>query len=261
MSSMARFRFMTDDSICCEVVTGNDTSRGAALVLLGFPATIGESPLTAFIVDTGFAVVQPHYAGTYDSAGAFTPESARSTVDSVVRALSAGSVRDLKSQQTRELPPEVTLCVGYSFGAHIAFHVLHTLNRLEHLLLLSPAVTYGDDKTGFESEDLEFMDYVKRSRPLTYRIGDIKFWKALFDGHDNHFTSTEHAFKVGAVVGSNDSSIDADKLGAGLPDVLERAAPNANYSKLLRVNGGGHSAGSLLNQSTTNRLKSLIIDG
>ncbi len=183
---MARFRYFTDEGICVEVFEGPGPSSPIAMVLLGMPATIGESEVTRLLNSEGFTVVQPHYAGTYDSAGEFHPAAAVMTARAVAKSLVDGEVIDVKNQVSRTIASSIALLVGYSFGAHVACHALHSINA-QGLLLISPAISYGTTETGFKSEDITFLDYVTRSRPYTYRIGNRAEWKSLFQGDLNSF--------------------------------------------------------------------------
>lgn len=255
---MPRFRFITDSGTCAEVYEPADGTIGTALVLLGFPATIGESALTRFLQGSGLTVVQPHYAGTYDSDGLFTPESAIATVADIAEALSRGTVVDIKRMTSRSVPGPARVCVGYSFGAHVACHSLVSLATTTELVLLAPAVTYGDDNTGFSTEDLSFMDYVARSRPHTYRLGERTEWAELFGGRHNDFDPSHGQLRsVHAFVGELDESINATQLRAGLPRIIGRIAPAA-VTETHTVEGAGHSSTALLTPDTKSVLARLL---
>lgn len=256
---MARYRFITESGICCEVMSPKQSLMETAMVLLGFPATIGESALTNFLQELGFVVVQPQYPGTYDSSGVFTPDSATSSVTDVVRGLGRGFVTNLKRLDKQAIPALTSVCVGYSFGAHIALHALAGLPDVRHLVLLAPAVTYGDSATGFDSEDLSFMEYVSRSRPHTYRLGNMDRWSELFSGRRNGFPSASggNLQSVHAFVGDLDGSIVASRLAVGLPQVMESIAPGVETTVHV-VEGAGHSSSQLLNADTRTRIRELI---
>lgn len=237
---MGRYRFFTESGVCVEVFEAADET-GTALVLLGMPATIGESALTRLLNQAGYTVLQPHYPGTYDSRGEFTPREAAESINEIVAAVGHGSVLDAKNNAARAIRNHVDVTIGYSFGAHIA---LRTGIPSRHLLLISPAVAYGTDSTGFGEEDASFLDYPSRSRPLTYRVGDTEEWGAFYRGEQNRFELSEsQCLKALVVYGSEDSSLQSDRLEAGIDELLSR---HGIETRFLRIDGGGHSASSLL---------------
>src|SRR5579859_2393516 len=101
---MTRFRFEYKGIIVdvCEPKSGN--TEHAAIFLYGFPATISENAATDLLLSCGLTVLQPHYPGTYDSKGHFSPQSAIDMVSELVEALSCGQVYDLKNDSVRAIP-------------------------------------------------------------------------------------------------------------------------------------------------------------
>lgn len=258
---MPRYRFFTSQDICVEVVEPHGDSKGNALILLGMPATIGETAITATLTSHGWTTLQPHYHGTYDSGGLFSPASAADTVRSVTRAVEAGEVIDVKSNQTRNIAPAVSLVVGYSFGAHVAFRTLAEFNDLKAVLLLSPAIAYGDGSTGFSSEGVDFLDYLSRSRPYTYRLADKSEWQRFYSGLDNSFPakadSTAEPITIMAYVGSKDESIDADRLAVGLTALVADVLGVGTTCSVKVVQGAGHSSGDLLTDQIRSEIGAL----
>lgn len=243
---MGRFRYFTDDHQCVEVFEGPHADSPLALVLLGMPATIGESELSNFLNELGFTVLQPHYSGTYDSDGQFTPKTAISSIISCLGSIQLGEVLDVKSGQNRKIPRKITCLIGYSFGAHIAFHVIPEVTP-KTLLLISPAISYGSDDTGFKSEGVSFYGYMQKSRPKTYRMGPISDWHSLFSAQLNTFPkATNLSLKIVTVVGAGDPSIDRVKLEQGLRNLTEYNLPGSSTLETIVAPQGAHSIRSIL---------------
>lgn len=258
---MARYRFFTSQNVCVEVVEPRGESKGNALILLGMPATIGETALTAVLTSQGWTTFQPHYHGTYDSDGLFSPASAAETVRSVARAVATGEVLDVKSNRARKIAPNISLLAGYSFGAHVAFKTLAEFSDLRVLLLLAPAIAYGDDSTGFSAEGIGFLDYLSRSRPHTYRLADRSEWQGFYSGLDNNFSpradSMAEPFTVIAYVGSDDNSIDADRLTAGLTGLVSGVLGDGTTCGVKVVAGAGHSSAEILTDQVRSEIGAL----
>ena len=101
---MSRFRFI-EKGLCCDVYYNKKKNIDkCALFLYGFPATIGSNNLTEVLVDRGYTVLHPHYYGTYDSMGDFSPQSAFETVKTIVEIVKDSLVKNLKSTLMYKLP-------------------------------------------------------------------------------------------------------------------------------------------------------------
>ena len=156
----------------------HSNNEKCALFLYGFPATVGSNKLTELMVDCGYTVLHPHYYGTYDSIGDFTPFSAFDTVKEIVKITRKSTVRNLKSNADYLLPKKISICIGYSFGAFVLKNAVHVLVDLENVLLISPVMSNNPlNRLCWVNENgQDHLDYVIRTRPLTYRIKDKTDW-------------------------------------------------------------------------------------
>jgi pimeloyl-ACP methyl ester carboxylesterase len=255
---MARYRFVYKGIMCDTYEPSNGSAKEVALLLYGFPATIGENAATDFLRANGFLVLQPHYPGTYDSEGAFTPQSAVDMVSLIAEALSHGNVHDVKRNSTRSVPGRISVCVGYSFGCIVALRSLPYLTTLRSLLLVSPAISYGKAEvdSGFEEEGPPFIDYVRRSRPFTYRLGDNTSWDAFYNGAFNRPSGEPPGslHSVLGLVGSDDSSFDLEVLLRNFDPIVRTYVGRYPGVQLLTVEGAGHSINDLITESTSSKL-------
>ncbi len=248
---MKRFRFLVSDQMCDVYEPDAPTALGrCAVYLLGMPATLGATPITDQLVKAGYHVLQPHYPGTYDSAGFFSPTKSIEAIQHLIGAATSAPVIDLKSQKSKSLPSRLDVCVGQSFGAFVALRVAASTKSIEDLLLFSPAITYGQGATscGFLEDGPSFISYVRRSRPLTYRLGSDRSWNDLYDGLLDTPASRGvdgGLRRIVGVVGTEDELFALDQLTSRF-DSLVRAHVNPVATTSLEVvTGGGHSTDSL----------------
>jgi pimeloyl-ACP methyl ester carboxylesterase len=255
---VSRFRFVYKGIMCDTYEPSNGPAKEAALLLYGFPATIGENAATELLRASGFLVLQPHYPGTYDSEGTFTPQSAVDMVSTIVEALSHGNVHDVKRDSMRSVPGRISLCVGNSFGCIVALRALSYLSTLRSLLLVSPAISYGKAQvdSGFQEEGPAFIDYVRRSRPFTYRLGDKTPWDAFYSGAFNKPNGEPPGSlrSVLGVVGSEDSSFDIEVLRRNFNSIVRNYVGQYSEVQLLTVEGAGHGINDLVTASTSSKL-------
>ena len=71
---MKRDRIIVD-GICIDVMHSGKTPKSCAIYFYGFPGSIGVNALTEKLVQSDIMLLQPHFPGTYDSAGEFAPSS------------------------------------------------------------------------------------------------------------------------------------------------------------------------------------------
>jgi esterase/lipase len=248
---MARYRTRIDGTTIDVYEKVKGKSKKTALVLLGFPATLGETKLTKLLVEQDYCVVVPHYPGTYDSDGEFTPSNSIDMVEHICSGLKSPVV-NLKTNSPISISENVELIVGYSFGAFVAVNSLFHVNTIKKALFISPALVYGESviDMGFTEEGEAFLDYIKRTRPHTYRMGSIDEWHQFYSGQYNEFESivnTSTSLSILSLIGKEDGSIDFTSY-ADNSDKFFRYYFNPTLNEIICVDEAGHSLGGIFNK-------------
>jgi pimeloyl-ACP methyl ester carboxylesterase len=258
-----RFRAVIGEAMADVYVPprGSLVRAETALQLYGFPATIGANKLTEYLAGSGYTVVQPHYPGTYDSPSTFTPTSAFQMVAAVARAIESGPITDLKRMEPRTLPP-ITVVAAQSFGCLVAVQTARHVPQLHTLLLLAPAITYADDceSIGYREDGATHLAYVQRTRPFTYRLGNVEDWLNMYAGrYDWPIGSRASCETVAGVVGTEDDSFDFSRLRCNFASVVARFLDA--HPLLVEVQGGGHGVDTLLNDASRRALDEKLRHG
>lgn len=224
--------------------------RGTALFLYGFPAFIGPNEAVRQLVGARYAVLAPHYLGTYDSDGLHSPQSFEETTALVERAASHGSVTQAKDGKPFVVPGPIEVCVAHSFGCIVALRSLHRLPLLRTLVLLAPALHYSRTAAldvGLLENGPQHYEYVKHSHPFTYRLDDFEKWRELLTGNDPLPTLAHPTLEnVFVVVGEQDKYFERNALRESGERVV-RAYAGGECSYDFRVlTGAGHPLDELL---------------
>lgn len=260
---MSRFRFI-EKGLCCDVYYNKKKNiHKCALFLYGFPATIGSNDLTELLVDRGYTVLHPHYYGTYDSTGDFSPQSAFETVKTIVEIVNGSLVRNLKSNAMYKLPNIITICIGYSFGAYVLRNTVQYLKDLEEVFLFSPVMSNNPtNKLCWVNENgLEHLNYVMRTRPFTYRIKDKAIWMERYV--NDVYTERKHEINdiknVLWFYGKNDDAMIEYKIKEKyLESTKECISGNANVA-IYCVDDGDHGINTLIKDETIKILNSVLL--
>lgn len=258
---MKRFRFI-EKGLCCDVYYSKEMDINAcALFLYGFPATIGENSLTNLLVEKGYTVLHPHYYGTYDSDGDFTPQAAFMTVKNINEIVKT-MVRDLKRNVMVRIPDKITVCVGYSFGAYVLKHSIEQLNDLKTIMLFSPVMSTNacNDSCWYIENGLEHLNYVIRTRPFTYRIKKMTQWMEYYvNDHDLVNTKTKEAIEhVLWVYGNLDEDMIANKLKSTYIQATKKYLSKSAIAEIVCVENGNHSINSLINENTIRKIEEIL---
>ncbi|MDE7425887.1 MAG: hypothetical protein K2N51_19680 [Lachnospiraceae bacterium] len=259
---MSRFRFI-EKGLCCDVYYNKKRNIDkCALFLYGFPATIGSNNLTELLVDMGYTVLHPHYYGTYDSTGDFSPQSAFETVRAIVEIASGSLVRNLKSDTMYKLPDTISICIGYSFGAYVLRHTVQYLKDLEEVFLFSPVMSNSPtNKLCWVNENgQEHLNYVMRTRPFTYRIKDKEIWMKSYvnDVYVEKELVTNNINNVLWFYGKNDDAMIEQKIKEKyLFATRECISSKANVA-IHCVDDGDHGINTLINDETIGILNSVF---
>lgn len=251
---MSRFRFI-EKGLCCDVYYNkNRNIDKCALFLYGFPATIGSNNLTELLVDKGYTVLHPHYYGTYDSMGNFSPQSAFETVKTIVEIVKDSFVRNLKNNTEYKLPNTISICIGYSFGAYVLRHTVDYLKDLENVFLFSPVMSNNPtNKLCWVNENgQEHLNYVMRTRPFTYRIKDTNVWIKNYvnDIYIEKEIKPNNIKKVLWFYGKNDDAmIERKIMEKYIVSTKECLSLNADIA-IYCVDDGDHGINTLINNKT-----------
>ena len=238
------------EGICIDVMHSGRPCENSVLYMYGFPGSIGVNTLTEKLVSLDLMVLQPHFPGTYDSAGSFEPFSG-STVLSTVYSHCDQVCKSVKSgKDIKILKPS---CVyGHSFGAFAALEGAYKAEGISKLVLLAPAISFKETQKGcgLIGEDVTHYDYVKRSRPYTYRLSERVHFEQLYSGNlENRNRKAPVSLKnVVGIVGEEDKYFDLNILSDRFEGIVRSELVGTFDIGLHVVPGGTHSLNTLINQ-------------
>jgi len=217
---MKKLRFVDGGLVGDIYVNDKVEADDAAVFLYGFPAFVGPNAVTTELISGGYLACQPHYFGSYDSSGPHSPNSLVDTCRAADEMFRRGHVSMSKDGRIRSLPSKARLWVAHSFGCLVALRAVKFLSTVETLILLAPAVHYGQKNPdfGIREDGLKLFDYVKVSHPYTYRLAPKDQWIDVLTGRDTLPKNGDHQSlkRVVAVVGNSDEYLDKDALGRSL---------------------------------------------
>lgn len=260
---MKKFRFI-DGGLAGDVFLpeGQDTPISAGIFLFGFPAFIGPNEVTRAFVDNGLISFQPHYFGTYDSDGQFSPTSIVDTCRRSQEFFDRGQVLQSKNNQPFSLTQQIEFCVGHSFGGLVALRAAHILHELKALVLMGPTLHYCrvNPDFGNTADGMKSLDYVRLANPRTYRLASNTEWEAMMTGREPLPPATPHPTlrQVIAVVGENDSYVDIPAFKDNFHLLVNAyCGPNVDHS-IIVVPKGGHTLEYLVDAPGVFRLSDVI---
>jgi hypothetical protein len=239
------------DGTCIDVMHSGKQCKNCVLYFYGFPGSIGVNALTEKLVSLDIMVLQPHFPGTYDSAGSFDPFSG-STVLSTVYSHDEHVCKSVKSgKDIKILKPS---CVyGHSFGAFAALEGVYKAEGISKLVLLAPAISFKDNREGcgLKGEDVTHYDYVKRSRPYTYRLSKRENFEKLYSGklEDRNRKAPVSLKKVVGIVGEEDKYFDRTILSNRFEGIIKSELVGAFDISLHVVPEGTHSLNTLIDHT------------
>ena len=130
------------NGVMCNYSLNQDSkSKGIAIHLPGLPNLPIPIPgITQFLVELGYEVIQPHYIGTYDSAGYFEPLQSHFVVDEILNALSQNKEwQDLRNGATISITGTFKVLSCHSFGTFVGVRALLSSNYTPaHALFFAP---------------------------------------------------------------------------------------------------------------------------
>lgn len=229
------------------------TFERTALFLDGMPYVPVLAPLSEFLVERGYGVIQPQYFGSFDSEGLLTPDAAVRTVFSVERQLHTQPWYDFRNEREFRPAPEIDVAAAHSYGTNVLFSALLGGFRPRVMILQSPFFLFG---AGGETagQRADFSGHVRQmvsALPLTFRFDSEETWTQFFvNGVQAHppaerVEASERKTKLICVVGDKDADIDA----ARSREFVEHAARVYRHAfelaEYVVVPGAGHSQSAL----------------
>jgi len=259
---MKRYRFI-ENGLCCDVYYNKEYSNNqCALFLYGLPATIGSNDLTELLVEKGYTVLHPHYFGTYDSLGDFTPSSAYKTVAKINEIVKNGTVRNLKNNTIVLLPNTITVCIGYSFGAFVLKHSIKYLETAKTILLTSPVMSNNklNSLCWVNEHGEKHLNYVIRTRPFTYRIKNTTEWYDAYvnDNFEHGDISNNSVNNILWIYGKHDPAMIEKLLIEKYKMASESTLSKNATCDIMCVENGNHSINSLMTDITKEKISKLL---
>ena len=256
---MKRDKFI-DAGISYDIFWNPDIkSETIGLYLYGFPGSIGANNLTNLMLDSGLKVIQPHYPGTYDSARLFSPEESYTFMKKLDETINTGTVYSTKKDKNINFKGKLKFAIGHSFGCFSLLRSAQYFKDIETIILFGPAITYTSNSknntyTGLIEDPEKHINYVTRSKPFTYRMGDKKLFYKLYDGHyDKLDLSLNRKLKnIIGIVGTDDPYFNNEILNKEFYKFLKSSTSNNVNIKLITIEGANHSVQTLLTDEVTN---------
>ena len=156
--------------------SANRDSGRVALNFPGFPSRYHATPIVSKLLEAGYAVFQPQYYGTYDSAGSFNPYLAHKTISDAMNILSRTGIRTVHDDVLIEPRECVDLVVAHSFGTYAAVRAIVEYQVPPRLLLLAPMLQFGIHarESGLVLDFSEHVEKITVLQPLTHRLESAK---------------------------------------------------------------------------------------
>jgi hypothetical protein len=224
--------------------------RAAGLFLYGIPSFIGQNEVTYAMLSSNLVAFHPHYFGTYDSIGQYSPETVVTTCAAVQKIFSRGQVTQTTKQNDPYPLPPLKLCVGHSFGALAALRGIRSLTDVTTLILLAPTVSYRKNNPNFgnTADGFAILDSIEQCYPYTYRLAPRHDWAQLMAGDDPLPAPSPHPSltKVIAVAGSEDKYLNIPALQQNLKHIVTAFCGERIEFKLVVVPGAAHPIPDLL---------------
>ena len=218
------------------------TFSGVGMFLFGFPAFPGANIAIQKMTEAGLVVINPHWFGTYDSEGLFSPDSMVDTIRKCGQLVSRGYLTNAKNGACFEVPAHWSAIVGHSFGCAAALRSSGSLPHLENLILLAPTAHYGtgDRDFGVREDGLAQLEYVRTTHPYTYRISPSSTWVEMLTGKDRGKPKGAPPRRAVIVFGSDDTYFDTRIAQMRMADLVHEYT-GYKETKVVVLPGKGHS--------------------
>lgn len=247
-----KFRFI-DQGLAGDVfypTAAGCSPTGSGLFLYGLPAFIGQNEVTYSLIKANLVSIQPHYVGTYDSAGAYSPASVLETCKLTQALCSNGGVRQTTKNNAFFALPPLRIAVGHSFGSLAVLRAARVLTTVTQIVLLAPTVHYRkkDPDYGNRADGFAILQSIRQAHPYTYRLAPDSEWDELMSGNDPLPEAVDHPTlrSVTAIVGDEDPYLSWEPLEATLPSVVRAYCGMRASLKIVRVPKAGHVLADLV---------------
>lgn len=260
---MKKIRFIEDELAGDVFYSEEDPKpKSAGLWLFGLPQFVGPNEVTRAYVETGVVSFQPHYIGTYDSGGIFSPVGIHRTCRKSQELFDRGYVMQINNQKPFHLPP-LEFCVGHSFGSLVALRGVQYLHTLKVLFLMGPTVHYRRSNPDFgnKADGPKILDQVRKSNPKTYRVASSEEWDEIMSGREPLPRLNDHPSlqEVVVVVGERDNYVDIGALEKNLPILVEAFCGKSIKYSFVVVPEGGHTIDYLVNAGNHFKLSEVLL--
>ena len=248
----------------CEIYWDPDkVNNRIALYQYGFPGSIGTNLLIDYLVELGFYVILPHFPGTFDSAGEFTPINTYNFYKKINDSVVNGATISLKNNKLLNIPLKIEYAFGHSYGCWTVLRGARYLKELKTIFLFGPAITYSEynfkSNCGLIENGLEHINMVIKSRPYTFRLNDVNSFLKLYKGdYDDFNIPLTLINNVIGVVGLNDPYFDLKRLRNRFNEIITSFFNDEIECRLIEVEGGNHSLESLLNGQIKFQIESCL---
>jgi hypothetical protein len=246
-----KFRFI-DNGLAGDVYYP-DPSYGveptsAGIFLYGFPFFTGPNEVTTALVSAGMTSFQPHYYGSYDSNGVFSPSSLIETCTVSQTLFDRGYVTKVPDGKQSPLKSKLELCIGHSFGTFAAIRAARYFHSLKVLVLLAPTIHYRhqDPDMGVNEDGLENLEFVRITNPYTYRLATTNEWSDVLTGKDPIPSLPDHPTleEVIVVVGERDKYFNHQVFEKMIPSIVRGYCGKRAKFTFMRLPNVAHAINS-----------------
>ncbi|MEO1523379.1 MAG: hypothetical protein AAFU78_21745 [Cyanobacteria bacterium J06633_2] len=256
---MASTRIRLSDQIA-NWSTPEGIAKATAIHLPGLPNSPMPIPgITEFLIGLGYEVLQPHYPGTYDSAGAFNPYNSFECVSFWANGLRDGTIEKLANLQNLEANRTVALLSCHSFGSYTGMKALRNGFEVEKAIFFGTSFCYGPEgeRFGIRGDKTEHSRFVERAFPKTFGVSEDGIIEEFFMRHSHDSlagfakrTSTDCV----AVVPNADPTIDPAASKVGVTSFFDDHPTAILLHDFLVADKAGHAVASMLTDDVKRRL-------
>lgn len=182
---MKQCRVKKNDQIA-NWVTPNTEFDKIAIHLPGLPNKPTPIPgITEFLIGQGYAVLQPHYSGTYDSGGKFDPYIAYECIDFWKKTIENGQLYDVKEASEINAPKSLALLSCHSFGTYAGMTALRKGLVVPKVIFFCTSFAYGEKgkEFGQVGDKTKHSRYVRDAYSLTFRTTEPDIIEEFFTIH------------------------------------------------------------------------------
>lgn len=250
---------LKQETYAAELFLPVGATNKSCLFAPGFPYSLVANDAIAWMTEHGYTVLFPQPPGSYDSNGNYTPMNHVRLLSQAAEDMFEGRLTHAKSGASLPALPRPDGIIAHSFGTVSAADYAAGASP-RWALLFAPILGYSSSAPDFGvREDLATqIDYVARSRPFTFRLGDrAEIMNQSLSGQGRQATE-DHGVNVIGVVGEDDDTFDVRVLAGDWGSLVQqRIGPRAT-ARLHIVQGAGHGITELLTTEVTEALEDFV---